>query len=132
MNHISEYDLIKKYKLLENYEYWRNFNIEIFSKCRLSDFFEIVRDVLLTVNHLLGCYIKYFPKKLCFVPKKCKGAKNSYRDYPTESAGSTQNVKKNCRNIKSPNQNKKFPKKTMFNPKKISEHQIYQSKRKFS
>jgi hypothetical protein len=51
---------------------------------------------------------KIFPKKVCLVPKKCKGAKNSYGGYPTEFAGSTQN------------------------PKKISEHQINQSIRKFS
>jgi hypothetical protein len=38
----------------------------------------------------------------------CKGAKNSYEGYPTEFAGSTQN------------------------PKKKSEHQINQPKRKFS
>jgi hypothetical protein len=43
-----------------------------------------------------------------------KGAKNSYRGYPTEFSGSKQNVKKNCQNIKSTNQNKKFPKKTIF------------------
>jgi hypothetical protein len=51
---------------------------------------------------------KFFPKKVCLVPQKCKGAKILYEVYPTEFAGLTQN------------------------PKKISEHQINQSKRKFS
>jgi hypothetical protein len=51
---------------------------------------------------------KFFQKKVCLVPEKCKGAKSSYGSYPTEFAGSIQN------------------------PKKISEHQINQSKRKFS
>jgi hypothetical protein len=46
--------------------------------------------------------MKFFPKKVCLVPQKCKGAKNSYGGYPTVIAGSTQN------------------------PKKISEHQINQ------
>jgi hypothetical protein len=32
-----------------------------------------------------------FPKKICLVPQKSRGAKNSYRGYPTEFAGSTQN-----------------------------------------
>jgi hypothetical protein len=34
-----------------------------------------------------------------------------YKGYPTEFAGSTQNVKKNYRNIKYTNQNENFPKK---------------------
>jgi hypothetical protein len=33
---------------------------------------------------------KFSQKKLCFQPKKCKGAKNSYGGYPTEFAGTTQ------------------------------------------
>jgi hypothetical protein len=37
--------------------------------------------------------------------------KNSYGIYLTEFAGSTQNPKKNDRNIKSTNQNENFPKK---------------------
>jgi predicted SPOUT superfamily RNA methylase MTH1 len=48
-----------------------------------------------------------------------KGAQNSYWGYPTEFAGSTQNVKKNCRNIQSTNQNKKFPNKNMFSALKV-------------
>jgi hypothetical protein len=51
---------------------------------------------------------KIFPKKVCLVPQKCKGPANSYVGYPTEFAGSTQK------------------------PKKISQHQINQSKRNFS
>jgi hypothetical protein len=43
-------------------------------------------------------------KKIYLVPQKCKGAKNSYGGYPTKFADSTQN------------------------PRKNSEHQIYQSK----
>jgi hypothetical protein len=35
-----------------------------------------------------------FTKKICLVPQKCKGAKNSYGGYPTEFAGSTQHPKK--------------------------------------
>jgi hypothetical protein len=35
-----------------------------------------------------------FPKNVCLVPQKCKGVKNSYGGYPTEFAGSTQNLKK--------------------------------------
>jgi hypothetical protein len=62
---------------------------------------------------------KFSKKKQCFVPLKCKGAKNSYRGYPTEFAGSTQNVRKNCLNIKSTNQNKKFPIKTIFSTLKV-------------
>jgi hypothetical protein len=34
------------------------------------------------------------PKKIYLVPQKCKRAKNSYRSYSTEFAGSTQNLKK--------------------------------------
>jgi hypothetical protein len=34
---------------------------------------------------------KMFPKKVCLVPKKRKGAENSYKGYPMECAGSTQN-----------------------------------------
>jgi hypothetical protein len=52
--------------------------------------------------------------KVCLVPEKCKGAKNSYGSHPTEFAGSTKNLKKNSRNIKSTNQNENFPKKSMF------------------
>jgi hypothetical protein len=37
---------------------------------------------------------KISQKTLYFIPSKCKGAKNSYGGYPTEFAGSTQNVKK--------------------------------------
>jgi hypothetical protein len=33
-------------------------------------------------------------KKVCIVPQKWKGTKNSFGDYPTEFAGSTQNKKK--------------------------------------
>jgi hypothetical protein len=29
---------------------------------------------------------KMFPKKVCLIPEKQKGAKNSYRGYPTEFA----------------------------------------------
>jgi hypothetical protein len=36
-----------------------------------------------------------FPKKVCLVLQKRKGAKNSYEDYPTEFAGSTKNPEKN-------------------------------------
>jgi hypothetical protein len=35
-----------------------------------------------------------FSKKVCLVPQKCKGAKNSCGGYATEFAGSTQNPKK--------------------------------------
>jgi hypothetical protein len=42
-----------------------------------------------------------------------------------EFAGSTQNVKKNCRKIKSTNQNKKFPKKSMFSSFKVKKSQKF-------
>jgi hypothetical protein len=51
-------------------------------------------------------------KKLCFVLQKCKGARNSYRGYPTE--GSTQNPKKI---IGTPNINQN--EKTMFRTLKV-------------
>jgi hypothetical protein len=51
-----------------------------------------------------------FPKKVCLVPQKSRGANNSYGGYPTELAGPTQNPKKNYRNIKSTNQNKNLSK----------------------
>jgi hypothetical protein len=38
---------------------------------------------------------------------------------PTEFAGSTQNPEKNYRNTKSTNQNKNFPKNSMFNTLKV-------------
>jgi hypothetical protein len=62
-------------------------------------------------EHQINQQNKYFSKKTIFLVQKSKAAKNSYRGYPTEFAGSTQNVKKNCRNIKSTNQNNNFPKK---------------------
>jgi hypothetical protein len=58
-----------------------------------------------------------FPKKLCFVPLKCEGAKNLFGSYPTEFADSTQNPKKNDRSTKSTNQKENFPKKSMFSSK---------------
>jgi predicted patatin/cPLA2 family phospholipase len=56
---------------------------------------------------------KIFPKKLCFVPSKCEGAKNSYR--------ATQRNLQTQQKIKKKNEKKKF-----------SEHQINQSEQKFS
>jgi hypothetical protein len=50
---------------------------------------------------------------------KVKEAKNSYGDYPTEFAGSTKNVKKDCWNIKSTNQNKNYTNKSMFSTLKV-------------
>jgi hypothetical protein len=71
---------------------------------------------------------KMFLKKLCIVPQKCKGAKNSYGSYPTEFAGSTQNPKKM---IGIPNlpiktiQKENFPKKNMFNSLKVKKSQKF-------
>jgi hypothetical protein len=86
----------------------------------------------------------------------CTGAKNSNGGYPTEFAGSAQNPKKNIGTSNQPMKTKIFPKKSMFSIlnikepkirmgatrrnsraplkilKKISEHQISHSKRKFS
>jgi hypothetical protein len=59
---------------------------------------------------------KFYQKKICLVPFKWKGPKNSYGGL---FAGSTQNPKKNYRNIKSTNQNKKFRKKSMFSTLKV-------------
>jgi hypothetical protein len=61
------------------------------------------------------------PKKVCLVPYKCKGAKNSYEGYPTEFAGSTQNPKKITRTPNLPIKKKIFPKKvfkSLKEPKK--------------
>jgi hypothetical protein len=59
---------------------------------------------------------KMYPRKLCFVPQKCKGAKNSYRGYATELAGSTQNPKKIIGTPNIPIRTKNFPKKLCFVP----------------
>jgi hypothetical protein len=50
---------------------------------------------------------------------KVKRSQNSYGNYTTECAGSTQNPKKNERNTKSFNRNENFPKKTMFRILKV-------------
>jgi hypothetical protein len=54
---------------------------------------------------------KFSQKKVCLVPKECKGAKNLYGSYQTEFAGSTQNIKKNCRSIKLTKTEQKFTQK---------------------
>jgi hypothetical protein len=55
---------------------------------------------------------KKFPKKVCLVPQKCIGAKNSYGGYPTEFAGSTQSSKKKIIGTSNqPIRTKIFPKK---------------------
>jgi hypothetical protein len=59
---------------------------------------------------------KFFPKKVCFLPLKCKGAKNSYESYPTELAGLTQNPKKNIGTSNQPIKTKVFPKKVCLVP----------------
>jgi hypothetical protein len=51
---------------------------------------------------------KKIPKKVFLEPQR---AKNSYEDYLTEFAGSTQNPKNNYRNVKTTNQNESSPKK---------------------
>jgi hypothetical protein len=42
-----------------------------------------------------------------------------------EFAGSTQNVKKNCQNIKSTNQNENVPKKNLFSTLKVKRSQKF-------
>jgi hypothetical protein len=59
---------------------------------------------------------KIFPKKVCLVHSKCKGAKNSYGGYPTEFAGLTQNPKKNIGTQNQPIKTKNFPKKVCLVP----------------
>jgi hypothetical protein len=59
---------------------------------------------------------KVFSKKLCLVPKKCKGAKNSNGSYPTEFAGSTQNPKKIIETSNQAMRTKMFPKKLCLVP----------------
>jgi hypothetical protein len=45
---------------------------------------KILKKIIGTPN--LPIKKKVFPKKVCLNPQKCKGAKNSYWGYPTESA----------------------------------------------
>jgi hypothetical protein len=59
-------------------------------------------------EHQINQSEQKFHKKLCLVPSMCKGAKNSFRGYPTERAGSTQNPNKNYQNSKYTNQNENF------------------------
>jgi hypothetical protein len=54
-----------------------------------------------------------------FSTSKVKRSQKFYKGYPTKFAGSTQDLKKYCRNIKSTNQNEKFPKKSMFSTLKV-------------
>jgi hypothetical protein len=56
---------------------------------------------------------KFFEKSM-FSSLKVKTSQKVVWELPTEFASSTQNVEKNCRNIKSTNQNKKIPNKSMF------------------
>jgi hypothetical protein len=68
---------------------------------------------------------KNFPKKLCLVPYKCKGAKNSYGGHPTEFAGSTENPLKI---IRTPNQLieiKKISNKNMFSTSTVKRRQKF-------
>jgi hypothetical protein len=55
-----------------------------------------------------------FPKKVCLVPEKRRGAKNSYGTYPTEFAGSTQNPKNKFGTPNIPFKTKMFLKKLCF------------------
>jgi hypothetical protein len=57
---------------------------------------------------------KKFPKIVYLVTYKRKGAKNLCGSYPTKYAGSTQNPKKNYRNIKPTVQNENFLKKKKY------------------
>jgi hypothetical protein len=59
---------------------------------------------------------KFSQKKVCLVPQKCKGAKNSYGGYPTEFAGSTQNPKKMTGRPNLPIKKKIVPKKICLVP----------------
>jgi hypothetical protein len=59
---------------------------------------------------------KISQKKIYLVTQKCKRAKNSYGDYPTEFAGSTHNPKKIIRIPNLPIKTKNFPKKICLVP----------------
>jgi hypothetical protein len=65
-------------------------------------------------HHILPIKTKKISKKLCFVPKKWKGAKILYGGYPTEFAGSTLNPKKIIETSNQPIKTK-ISQKNMFN-----------------
>jgi hypothetical protein len=75
---------------------------------------KILKKMIGTPN--LPIRTKKFPKKVCFVPYKCKRAKNSYGGYWTEFAGSTQNPKKIIVPPNIPINTKIFLKKQFFVP----------------
>jgi hypothetical protein len=50
------------------------------------------KKIIETRNQLIKT--KFFSKKLCLVPQKCKGAEIMYGSYPIEFAGSAQNPEK--------------------------------------
>jgi hypothetical protein len=64
------------------------------------------------------CCSQNTEKKLCSLRLKCKGAKNSYGGYPTKFAGSTQNPKK-CSEHQIYQSEENMPKKSMFSTLKV-------------
>jgi hypothetical protein len=62
---------------------------------------------------------RFSQKRLCLIPYKCKGAKNSNGGYPTEFAGSTQNPEKVIGTPNIPIKTNIFPKKTIFQTLKV-------------
>jgi hypothetical protein len=75
------------------------------------------QDFLFTILHGVGTPKGH--RNRLFSTSKVKRSQNFYKGYPTKFAGSTQDLKKYCRNIKSTNQNEKFPKKSMFSTLKV-------------
>jgi hypothetical protein len=71
---------------------------------------KIYRNIKLTNQN------EFFPKKVCLIPSKCKGAKNSHGGYPTKFAGSTQNSKKIIGTSIQPIRTKSFPKEVCLVP----------------
>jgi hypothetical protein len=62
-------------------------------------------------EHQIYQSVQKISQKVCLVPLKCKGAKNSYGSYPKEFAGSTQNPNKMTGTPNLPIRTKIFPKK---------------------